>query len=123
MTPPPRRHLDYLRDILAMMNKIGSFTADLDFDRFVQDDKTYMATIRAIEVIGEATKNVPAAVRKQYPHIPWKKMAGMRDKLIHAYFGADATIVWETATALVPELKVQIAQVLEAELRRCRREG
>lgn len=65
-----RGHLDYLRDILAMMDKIQMFTADLDFDRFVQDDKTYMAVVRAIEVIGEAAKHIPSTVRKQYPQVP-----------------------------------------------------
>jgi len=101
-----------------MMDKIQAFTADLDFDQFVQDDKTYMAVVRAIEVIGEAAKNVPATVRKQYPEVPWKKMAGMRDKLIHAYFGTDATIVWETATALIPALRPVVTQALETESRR-----
>jgi uncharacterized protein with HEPN domain len=114
----PRGHLDYLRDILSMMDKIETFIAGLDFDQFVQDDKTYMAVVRAIEVIGEAAKNVPASVRKQYPQIPWKQMAGMRDKMIHAYFGTDATIVWETATARVPELKPQIEQIIDAEARK-----
>lgn len=115
---PSRGHLDYLRDIISMMDKIQIFTADLDFDRFVQDDKTYMAVVRAIEVIGEAAKNVPATVRKQYPQVPWKKMAGMRDKLIHAYFGTDATIVWETATGWIPALKPQVVDVLDAETQR-----
>jgi uncharacterized protein with HEPN domain len=111
-----RGHLDYLRDIISMMDKIQSFTAGLD--QFVQDDKTYMAVVRAIEVIGEGSKNVPGAVRRQYPQVPWKKMAGMRDKLIHAYFGTDATIVWETATGLIPALKPQVANVLETESRK-----
>lgn len=112
-----RGHRDYLRDIIAMMDLIESFMAGLDFDQFVKDDKTFMAVVRGIEVIGEASKHVPASLRKKYPGVPWKKMAGMRDKLIHDYFGTDARIVWETATALIPELKPQIAQVLDAELR------
>lgn len=71
-----RGHLDYLRDIISMMNKIETFTAGLDFDQFVQDDKTYMAVVRAIEVIGEAAKNVPTAVRKQYPKCLGRKWQG-----------------------------------------------
>lgn len=112
---PARGHLDYVRDMIAMMDKIEAFTAGLDFDRFVRDDKTYMAVIHAIEVIGEAAKHVPATVRRRHPQVPWKKMAGMRDRLIHAYFGTDATIVWETAVSLIPSLKPLLTDVLEAE--------
>lgn len=118
-----RGHLDYLRDMISMMDKIQTFTANLDFDQFVQDDKTYMAVVRAIEVIGEAAKNIPATLRREYSAVPWKRMAGMRDKMIHAYFGTDATIVWETATARVPELKPQIEQVLETELKKISARG
>lgn len=112
-----RGHLDYLRDIIAMMDLIESFTAGLDFDQFAQDNKTYLAVVRGIEVIGEAAKHIPGSLRRKYPNVPWKNMAGMRDKLIHAYFGTDARIVWETATALIPELKPQVVLVLEQELR------
>lgn len=111
----PRVHLDYLRDIIEMMSKIETFTREIGFDDFVQDDKTYLAVVQALEIIGEAAKHISPALRKRYPNIPWKRMAGMRDKLVHAYFGTDAKIVWETATDLIPALKPQIAQVLDAE--------
>ncbi|MBM3131283.1 MAG: DUF86 domain-containing protein [Chloroflexi bacterium] len=111
----PRDRLDYLRDIVEMMNKIEKFTRDIDFDTFVQDDKTYLAVVQALEIIGEASKHISPDLRKRYPRVPWKRMAGMRDKLIHVYFGTDAKIVWETATGLIPALKPQVAQVLDAE--------
>jgi uncharacterized protein with HEPN domain len=111
----PRAHLDYLRDIIEMMSKIETFTREIDFDVFVQDDKTYLAVVQALEIIGEAAKHISPALRKRYPHVPWKRMAGMRDKLIHAYFGTDAKVVWETATGLIPTLKPQVVQVLDAE--------
>jgi uncharacterized protein with HEPN domain len=111
----PRAHLDYLRDIVEMMNKVERFTHGIDFDAFIQDDKTYLAVVQALEIIGEAVKHISAALRKRHPQVPWKRMAGMRDKLIHAYFGTDAKIVWETATGLIPALKPQIVQVLDAE--------
>ena len=98
------------------MDLIESFMAGLEFDQFVQDNKIYMEVVRGIEVIGEAAKHIPGSLRKKYSSVPWKYMAGMRDKLIHDYFGTDARIVWETATALIPELKPQVALVLEQEL-------
>jgi uncharacterized protein with HEPN domain len=112
---PSRGHLDYLRDIVEMMNKIERFTRGIDFDVFVQDDKTYLAVVQALEIIGEAAKHISPALRRRYPHVPWKRMAGMRDKLIHVYFGTDAKIVWETATDLIPALKSQVAKVLNEE--------
>jgi uncharacterized protein with HEPN domain len=111
----PRMHLDYLRDIIEMMGKIETFTRGIDFDDFVQDDKTYLAVVQALEIIGEAAKHISPALRNRYPHVPWKRMAGMRDRLVHAYFGTDAKIVWETATALIPTLKPQVVQVFDNE--------
>ena len=68
----------------------------MDFREFCADDKTSSAVIRKLEIIGEATKNIPDNIQKQYPNIPWREMAGMRDKLIHFYFGVDYKLVWTT---------------------------
>jgi len=110
-----REVLQYLQDIAEMMSHIQSFTAGMDFDAFTKDTKTNFAVFRALEVIGEAAKQVPEDVRKRHPHIPWKRMAGMRDRLIHGYFGIDFEIVWETASRLIPELAPKLSAVLEAE--------
>jgi uncharacterized protein with HEPN domain/predicted nucleotidyltransferase len=80
------------------MLKAQEFIEHLSYDQFSQDDKTVFAVVRALEIIGEATKNIPNSIRKKHPEIPWKDMAGMRDILIHDYFGADMETVWLTVT-------------------------
>ncbi|MGY4707502.1 HepT-like ribonuclease domain-containing protein [Candidatus Bipolaricaulota sp. J31] len=110
-----RSGLDYLRDILEMMEKIEAFIRGMDFDEFERDEKTNFAVFRALEVIGEASKHIPESVKRRHPEIPWKRMAGMRDRLIHGYFGVDLEIVWKTATQLIPELRSKLREVLKAE--------
>ena len=82
----------YLKDILAAMVAIEEFIGEIGFETFSADDKTASAVIRKLEIIGEATKNVPAEIRQNYPQVPWTQMAGMRDRLIHATLGL--TIHW-----------------------------
>jgi uncharacterized protein with HEPN domain len=79
------------------------------------DDKTAFAVVRALEIIGETTKKIPEAVREIYPDLPWREMAGLRDKLAHDYFGVNLDVVWKTVTNDLPTLKSGIASVLEAE--------
>lgn len=106
---------DLLDDMLAMADAIQEFIGNLTFEQFLADRKTTFAVFHALEVIGEASKNVPAEVRNRHPQVPRKNMAGMRDNLVHGYFGVDAEIVWETATRLVPELRDLIDSVVSQE--------
>ena len=112
---PEREFRDYLQDILETMDKVERFVEGMDFEQFLADDRTSFAVVRALEIIGEATKHIPASVRRRHPRVTWTKMAGMRDKLIHGYFGLDLEIVWETATRFVPEYRPLIAQALSEE--------
>ena len=75
-----RDFLDYLDGILDAVEKIERFTAGMNFNQFAHDEKTVFAVVRALEIVGEATKNIPLSVRRRYVNVPWKKMAGMRDQ-------------------------------------------
>jgi uncharacterized protein with HEPN domain len=108
-----RTYEDYLADIADALEKIEKFIQGMDFEAFAADDKTTFAVVRGLEIIGEATKMIPDSVRQAYPIVPWKSMAGMRDKLIHHYFGVDLNVVWETAVNDLPALKPQIQHVLD----------
>jgi uncharacterized protein with HEPN domain len=94
---------DYLADIIEAISDISSFIAGLDYEGFAADKKTVNAVIRSLEVIGEAVKKIPTGLRQKHNDLPWKEIAGTRDKLIHEYFGVDLQILWETAKSdLVP---------------------
>ena len=106
-----RTYKDYINDITASITNVSEFIKDLDYDDFIKDRKTEFAVIRALEIIGEATKNIPESIRDKYPEVPWKSMAGMRDKLTHAYFGVRLELVWNTASELLPPLKKVFLQI------------
>nr|MDO8098501.1 DUF86 domain-containing protein [Candidatus Njordarchaeota archaeon] len=109
-----RDYRDYLKDILDSIDEVESFTRGLTYERFKDDRKTMNAVVRSIEVIGEATKRIPKSLRDKCRGIPWKKMAGMRDKLIHEYFGIDPEILWKTSYNEIPALREPIRKVLES---------
>ena len=96
---------DYLADILQAIDDVAEFTDGMDFAEFSGDKKTVNAVIRSLEVLGEATKHIPAAFRKRHPEIPWSKMAGMRDVLIHDYMGVDHMTVWKVVKERLPEIR------------------
>ncbi len=107
--------LEYLRHILDETIYLKRQTSRLSKEQFLQDDTMQRAFVRSIEIIGEATKQVPEDIRKKYPHIQWRAMAGMRDRLIHGYFGVDYEIVWDVALNKVPSLQQDIEEILRNE--------
>ncbi len=102
----------YLDDIDQAIGKIRRYTAGLTVELLANDEKTLDAVIRNLEVIGEAVKNVPEDIRQQYPETEWRKIAGLRDILIHRYFGIDTEIIWDIIQNKLPTLANQIRQIL-----------
>lgn len=93
--------------------KAQQFVGNLSYEEFKEDDKTVFAIIRALEIVGEAAKKIPNAMRTKYDEIPWKDMAGMRDVLIHDYFGVDVETIWLTVSEKIPRIKPLIQKMLE----------
>jgi uncharacterized protein with HEPN domain len=104
--------LDYVEDILDAMNKAEILLQDVAYDQFEADFRINFAVIRALEIIGEATKRLPSDLRQRYPDIPWKGMAGMRDRIIHGYDNVDFQIVWDVVKREIPRIKPHIQQIL-----------
>ncbi len=109
-----RNYALYLRDIIECINSIENFVNEMQLEEFISDDKTSSAVIRKFEIIGEAVKKIPDEIKIDYPNIPWKEIAGMRDRLIHFYFGVDYKLVWETIKKRLPKLKSVIENILKA---------
>lgn len=102
----------FIRHMLDAINLIESYLQNKDYKDFKNNRMLQDAVIREIEIIGEAAKNVSADFRKKYPDIPWRSIAGMRDKLIHGYFGIDLGAVWDTAIKDLPRLKRMLMSIL-----------
>jgi uncharacterized protein with HEPN domain len=104
--------LDYVEDILDAMDKAQILLEGVSYDQFEADFRINFAVVRALEIIGEAAKRLPMSLRQQYPKIPWKGMAGMRDRIIHGYDNVDLEVVWDVVKQDIPKIKPQIRQIL-----------
>jgi len=102
-----------LEHILESIRAIEQYTKEKTIDDFRRDTWLQDATMRRLEIIGEAVKNIPANFKKKYRAVPWKKAAGMRDVIIHQYFDVDLEIVWETLKKDIPELKKEIEKIVK----------
>lgn len=98
----------YIDDMVEACEKIIRYINDYDMNAFISDEKTFDATLRNLEIIGEAAKHLPEEVCLMLPEIPWKNICGLRDIIAHAYFGIDNEIVWDIVTNKIPDLYNQI---------------
>ncbi len=111
MNKKERDYRDYLEDMARYAEKGMLIVDNLDYDEFRNNEEKVLAAIRVLEVIGEAAKNVPPIVRRNYPEIPWSGLARMRDKLIHGYFGVDPEVVWLSLNEDLPPLRESLQRI------------
>jgi len=101
----------YLQDIFKAIQKIERYTLNLSYDDFIKDELKQDGVIRNLEIIGEAVKNLPDEIKNNHTAIEWRKIAGIRDILIHAYFYVDMKIIWDIITLKIPEFKKKVLEI------------
>ncbi len=108
-----RDEQEHVEDIRDAAQKALAFVRGMTYEAFLADDKTAYAVVRALEILGEATKRIPQSIRDRHPEVPWRAMAGIRDKLIHDYVNVNLEVVWKTVTEDLPALLPLIQHVLD----------
>ncbi|ASI98811.1 HepT-like ribonuclease domain-containing protein [Thermococcus celer] len=105
----------FLTDILEAIERIEEYTEGYDFETFVKDRKTVDAVLRNLEIIGEAAKNIPESIREKYSSIPWRRVVGLRNVVVHHYFGVDLSVVWVIVSSQIGELKEEVERIIQGE--------
>jgi len=111
-----RKWLFRLEDILGALERIHNYTQGMDLDHFKSDQRTIDAVVRNLEIIGEAAKHIHNSIIQEYPCVPWKYMKGMRNILIHEYFGINSDIIWHTVRYDLPPLKSQLEKIIREKI-------
>lgn len=111
---PRRGAIPALKDMLEAIERIQRYIGSMSQSEFLEHTEKQDAVVRNLEIIGEAIRSVPADIRRQYTHVEWAPIAGMRDKLIHHYFGVNWDILWDVVQQKLPTLKSQVQQILQA---------
>lgn len=107
-----REYKDFVIDISNSITDIEKFVKDSNYDSFISNKEKVYAVVYSLLIIGEAVKNIPEQIKEQHTEIPWQKIAGMRNRLIHGYFTVDFEKVWETVNRDLPSLKDAITKIL-----------
>jgi len=107
-----RDYRSCIEDIIEHMNYAEEFIKYMTFEEFANDKRTILSVTKCIEIVGEATKQIPDSIREKYPEVPWRDMAGIRDRLVHGYFKVNLETVWMTVTSEFPELRPMMENVL-----------
>lgn len=110
-----RAHEAYLKDILEAIRKIEKYTEQMSYDEFLKDELRQDGVVKNLETIGEAVKRIPDEIKNKKPEIEWKKIAGLRDILIHEYFGINFEIVWDVTKNKLPDLKKETQELLSVQ--------
>ena len=107
-----RTDVEFLADTKEAVLRVNEYTEKLTYEQFLKDKKTQDAVVRNIEIIGEAAKNISEELKKKYPQIPWKDLAGARDKVIHHYFGVNFDILWNMIKLELPQVLSRLEAII-----------
>ena len=108
----PRDYRVFLDDIVEATSKVLEYTSGLSYEQFGADRKTIEAVVWNLQIIGEAVKNIPEETRSQYPDVPWRDMAGLRDIIVHQYFGIKLDVIWKVIQQDLPRVEHLIREIL-----------